>query len=254
MRLHRDQVVFGYAAAAAMLLHLVVAAGVILAGVGRETEIRQTLAVMDFVYDEGGGQAGAGGSEPTPADSEPEPTPPLEPLTVPETIQSRAETSLPEEAAPSVQPPSTAKSKSPAVARPKAKTLARAENQAASDDRGRSESGPGRAGADGGGGHGQGDSNAFRAYMGQILHKMERGKKYPPAARARKLTGVAKVHLVVDRGGRVLSSSLAKSSGHPELDAEVLALVRRVSPLPSFPGEMTQASIKLTIPVNFSLH
>ena len=49
----------------------------------------------------------------------------------------------------------------------------------------------------------------------------------------------------VDRNGRVLARSIARSSGVAALDEEVLAMVQRAQPLPAFPPAMTQHSVNL---------
>jgi protein TonB len=51
----------------------------------------------------------------------------------------------------------------------------------------------------------------------------------------------------------VVSQRIVKSSGHADLDQEVLALVRRAQPLPPFPPAMTQSVIHLSVPIRFSL-
>jgi protein TonB len=44
-----------------------------------------------------------------------------------------------------------------------------------------------------------------------------------------------------------------RSSGHPELDSEVMAMIQRAQPLPAFPPQMTQSSVQLVVPIRFSL-
>ena len=62
--------------------------------------------------------------------------------------------------------------------------------------------------------------------------------------------GTARVAFAVDRGGRVVSASLAASSGDPQLDAAAVAMVRRASPLPAPPPDLG-GRINLTVPVRF---
>ena len=57
----------------------------------------------------------------------------------------------------------------------------------------------------------------------------------------------------VGRGGQVLRASLSRSSGHAELDAETLAMIRRAQPLPAFPPEMAQSSLSFTVPIRFAI-
>ena len=53
------------------------------------------------------------------------------------------------------------------------------------------------------------------------------------------------------RQGQLLSSGIARSSGNSALDQEALAMVRRASPYPSFPSEMTKSRESFTAPVRF---
>lgn len=84
-------------------------------------------------------------------------------------------------------------------------------------------------------------------WQSQLMAHLERRKRYPTSARARNEQGIAYVRFTIDASGNVLSASLARSSGFMELDQEVLALVRRASPVPA-PG----ANRTITAPVRFS--
>lgn len=87
-----------------------------------------------------------------------------------------------------------------------------------------------------------------------LLYKqLQRFKSYPSGARARNEQGVVTLSFTVDRDGHVLSRQIATSSGHPDLDAEVLAMIERAQPLPAFPASMTQAQQDFTVPIRFSL-
>lgn len=87
-------------------------------------------------------------------------------------------------------------------------------------------------------------------WQARLMAHLERRKLYPSAARARGETGTAYVRFRIDGEGNVLSVSLARSSGHSELDQAVLALVRRASPVPAPPP---QAQRMITAPVQFSV-
>jgi len=86
-----------------------------------------------------------------------------------------------------------------------------------------------------------------------LVKHLERFKNYPSRARERKEEGEALLTFTVDRNGHVLSRRIITSSGHPDLDAEVLAMVERAQPLPAFPASMTEAQLNLTVPIHFSL-
>ncbi|MBP2311461.1 energy transducer TonB [Azospirillum soli] len=95
--------------------------------------------------------------------------------------------------------------------------------------------------------------NAMPSWQGLVLGHLERHKRYPRAAQARRQQGVAHVRFTLDRQGRVLSARLEKTSGHESLDEETVAMVERASPLPPPPPEMAQDRIELVVPVQFFL-
>lgn len=82
-----------------------------------------------------------------------------------------------------------------------------------------------------------------------LMAHLERRKRYPSGAQSRGERGVAYVRFTIDERGNVLSASLARSSGFAELDQEVVALVRRASPVPAPPPG---ANRSITAPVRFS--
>ncbi len=77
------------------------------------------------------------------------------------------------------------------------------------------------------------------------------------AIRARRRThgeeGVVLLSFSVDRTGHVLEHRVARSSGYPALDDEVMSMIERAQPLPPFPATMTEDKLDLTVPIRFSL-
>jgi len=86
-------------------------------------------------------------------------------------------------------------------------------------------------------------------WQSRLKAHLERRKKYPSGARSRREEGVAYVRFRIDDSGKVLSASLVRSSGWPELDKEVLSLVHRASPVPAPPPGVDKT---ITAPVEFS--
>jgi len=88
---------------------------------------------------------------------------------------------------------------------------------------------------------------------GRVLGALDKQKRFPREAQARRLQGVPYIRFVIDRQGKVLSSILERSSGHRALDAEAVALRRRAQPLPKPPDEVPGATVELVAPVEFFL-
>jgi protein TonB len=85
-------------------------------------------------------------------------------------------------------------------------------------------------------------------WQSRLMAHLERRKRYPAGARSRGETGIVTVRFTLDDGGNVLAVALAGSSGFPELDQEVLSLLRRASPVPPPPPG---AKKTITAPVRF---
>jgi protein TonB len=86
-------------------------------------------------------------------------------------------------------------------------------------------------------------------WQSQLMAHLERRKRYPPGAQARGERGIVYVRFTIDESGNVLSANLVRSSGHAELDQEVLSLVRKASPVPAPPPGVQRDIIA---PVRFS--
>ncbi len=87
-------------------------------------------------------------------------------------------------------------------------------------------------------------------WQSRLMAHLERRKRYPAGARQRREEGTAHVRFAIDDGGNVRSVELVRSSGHPELDEAVVALVRRASPVPAPPPG---APHEITAPVRFNI-
>jgi periplasmic protein TonB len=76
---------------------------------------------------------------------------------------------------------------------------------------------------------------AVSAYRSSVIGHLASFKRYPPAARARGAQGNPSVSFSIDGSGRVVSVSLTRASGDPDIDAEIVAMVHRASPFPAPP-------------------
>jgi len=90
---------------------------------------------------------------------------------------------------------------------------------------------------------------ALASYNQLVAAHLQRFKQYPPGGEQ----GTSRLSFTLGRGGQVLSSRLAGSSGHASLDGETLAMVRRAQPFPPMPPELKQASMSFTVPIRFSM-
>jgi periplasmic protein TonB len=94
---------------------------------------------------------------------------------------------------------------------------------------------------------------ALASYNQLVAAHLQRFKQYPSGAKAAGEQGTSRLSFTLGRTGQVLGSRLAGSSGHPSLDGETLAMVRRAQPFPPMPPELKQASMSFSIPVQFSI-
>ncbi|MGA8652553.1 MAG: TonB family protein [Xanthobacteraceae bacterium] len=92
-----------------------------------------------------------------------------------------------------------------------------------------------------------------QSWQTSLLRQLQRFKRYPATAQSRKEEGVVLLSFSLDRSGHVLAHSITHSSGHADLDNEVMAMIMRAEPLPPFPDSMKQPRIDLTVPIRFSL-
>lgn len=91
------------------------------------------------------------------------------------------------------------------------------------------------------------------SYRQLLAAHLQRFKQYPSAARAAGEQGTAMLSFSVSRSGQLLGARLARSSGHADLDAETLAMIRRAQPLPPIPPEIPQATLSFSVPVNYAV-
>jgi protein TonB len=94
-------------------------------------------------------------------------------------------------------------------------------------------------------------SNAPDTWEGRVLAALNRHRRYPRMAMARRQQGVPYIRFVMDREGKVLSSRLERSSGLSDLDREAVALAKRASPLPRPPDDKPGDTLELVVPVEF---
>lgn len=95
-------------------------------------------------------------------------------------------------------------------------------------------------------------SDALPNWRSQVVGILERNKRYPAQAEARHEHGVSSLAFTLNRQGRVTSARIAGTSGSAALDAETLALVRRVQPFPPPPPEVAGTQIGLVVAMRYN--
>jgi periplasmic protein TonB len=95
------------------------------------------------------------------------------------------------------------------------------------------------------------NSDALPNWRTEIIGILEHNKRYPAEAQARQEHGVSNLAFSLNRQGRVTSARITASSGSATLDAETLALVRRVQPFPPPPPEVSGTHISLVVAIRY---
>jgi periplasmic protein TonB len=94
--------------------------------------------------------------------------------------------------------------------------------------------GPGGVGLPGTGGSGSGGEAS--SVLAKIRDKIYRAKRYPHQARSEGVEGACGLSFEINPDGSLRYVNLNKSCGHPLLDEEALATVRRAAPFPYYAG------------------
>ena len=94
---------------------------------------------------------------------------------------------------------------------------------------------------------------AQASYQALIATVLQKHKKYPRRAASRRQEGIVTVKFIVKKTGDIISYELTSSSGHSLLDRAVETMLKKASPLPPFPNNLTEESITLILPVEFYL-
>jgi protein TonB len=97
------------------------------------------------------------------------------------------------------------------------------------------------------------DPNAFNRYAAQIAAALRTRLRYPDAARAQGMTGVATVRFTMHRSGQVVSASLVRGTGYAPLDQAALATAAAGTSLPAAPDAVPQRQLTFVVPLRFNL-
>ena len=94
----------------------------------------------------------------------------------------------------------------------------------------------------------------FAFYASLIEDIISRNLVYPDEAREAQQEGVVEVDLRLSADGQLQEAQIRQSSGFNALDQAALSAVEDISPYPSFPPQITQKVLRLTIPVVFKAY
>ncbi|WP_111734532.1 energy transducer TonB family protein [Roseovarius amoyensis] len=84
----------------------------------------------------------------------------------------------------------------------------------------------------------------------ELRRRVEARKRYPRDGR--RASGTVTVRMTVNRGGGLVSASVARGSGNAALDRAALSAVRAAGRFPPAPTGLTEASYTFTLPMRFS--
>lgn len=97
------------------------------------------------------------------------------------------------------------------------------------------------------------DRQARARWESALSGHLARFGRFPDGVRGLKEEKIVTVRFELDRGGRVVTTSVAASSGSELLDAEAQAMIRRASPLPVPPAQVVGERVELMVPVKFKV-
>ena len=96
------------------------------------------------------------------------------------------------------------------------------------------------------------DSSA--QYIRELAARLSQVKRYPEVAVALHEEGTVLLSFQIDRAGRLLAWTIVSSSGHDDLDNEVVRMIAAAAPFPPFPPSWVQPEKEFRVPIGFSLH
>lgn len=171
-------------------------------------------------------------------------------IVVSQTVQEQSETSNPEK----IQPEAiTVQAAGAALAGDAEATpvIGQATGHGAAGETSGSVSGKhGKRGRPGKGGRG---GNGLKGYFHEVAGLIDSHKEYPDEVKKQKFEGKVVVAFAIGRSGKLLSSSIRKSSGNRLLDQAALDTLARASPFPPLPDSLQRESLKISVPIDYTL-
>ena len=93
----------------------------------------------------------------------------------------------------------------------------------------------------------------IKTYYGTLSSYLRRNYEYPRRARLAAIEGTVLIEIVVDREGKVLSTRVARSSGHEILDKAALASISKLRTVPAPPDGLAWTRRAIRVPLRYSL-
>ena len=97
------------------------------------------------------------------------------------------------------------------------------------------------------------DPTVLNRYVASITAALRSRLRYPDVARSQGIDGVATLRFTMDRTGRIISSTVTRSAGHPALDQAAIAAASPGSSLPPAPAALPQQQFTISVPLRFNL-
>ena len=94
-------------------------------------------------------------------------------------------------------------------------------------------------------------ANDLGSWQKALIKKVMKKQTYPRSAISREIEGKAKVRIVVNASGEIMSHEVVEPTGEDVLDREIPKLVQKLNPLPALPDGRDELAIVL--PLNWSL-
>ena len=93
----------------------------------------------------------------------------------------------------------------------------------------------------------------IESYSTTVTKAISKQKRYPRIAQMRGWQGEIIAILEIGGQGNLINSKIEKTSGFKILDKEVIAMIKRATPLPAPPMELKSKILKINVPISFKL-
>jgi periplasmic protein TonB len=92
-------------------------------------------------------------------------------------------------------------------------------------------------------------SDAANEWKRKLIVQLQANARFPPEACHK--NGEANVAFILDRTGKLISTSIVSGTGVPALDKAVLDMVERAQPFPPAPPDVTDGALEIIATVPF---